>query len=261
MKVTNFLEKLYSTGINHTSNYEDTKRLMLFNQTILLYFCMVSPYIVIFSFMNLSFLSFLLVPFLLIYILCFYLNQYSKIYLSKIIFFLTTITGVIVYTILIGLDSGIQNGLFTTLITSLVIFNFSERKLRLCGAFISIITFFLLTNIYSFTSTFIVVPDQFIKTLYFSLQLNVFFTIFHTLKLYFNLSHDMSKEFSKTLVNYGLTPRELEVVSQASKSNSNKEIGQTLFISETTVKTHLKHIFKKLKIKNRVELMMILMKN
>jgi DNA-binding NarL/FixJ family response regulator len=36
-----------------------------------------------------------------------------------------------------------------------------------------------------------------------------------------------------------LTPRELEVLRELGKGRSNAEIGQPLFISETTVRTHI----------------------
>lgn len=52
----------------------------------------------------------------------------------------------------------------------------------------------------------------------------------------------------------GLTSREKEILTQVSRGLSNKEIGQTLFISEYTVKNHLKNIMQKLHLSNRVQL-------
>jgi predicted ATPase/DNA-binding CsgD family transcriptional regulator len=51
-----------------------------------------------------------------------------------------------------------------------------------------------------------------------------------------------------------LSPTELEVVRLVLDGLSNPEIGQRLFISRTTVKTHLAHIFRKLGVANRTEL-------
>jgi len=48
-----------------------------------------------------------------------------------------------------------------------------------------------------------------------------------------------------------LSPRELEVLSLVADGSPNKEIARTLFISETTVKTHLAHIFTKLGVDDR----------
>jgi DNA-binding NarL/FixJ family response regulator len=51
-----------------------------------------------------------------------------------------------------------------------------------------------------------------------------------------------------------LTGREREVVALVSKGFKNKEVGERLFISETTVRHHLTTIFNKLKVRNRFEL-------
>ncbi len=51
-----------------------------------------------------------------------------------------------------------------------------------------------------------------------------------------------------------LTPRELEIVRLVSQGFTNKEIGTTMFISDRTVKSHLNHIFKKLHVRRRVEI-------
>ena len=48
-----------------------------------------------------------------------------------------------------------------------------------------------------------------------------------------------------------LSPRELEVLALVAEGRPNKSIAKTLFISETTVKTHLAHIFTKLGVDDR----------
>lgn len=50
-----------------------------------------------------------------------------------------------------------------------------------------------------------------------------------------------------------LSPRETEVLQLLTKGRSNKEIGSALFISEDTVKAHLKTLFAKLKVQDRTE--------
>ena len=51
-----------------------------------------------------------------------------------------------------------------------------------------------------------------------------------------------------------LTPTELEVVRHAAVGLTNPEIGERMFISRGTVKTHLSHIYTKLDVRNRSEL-------
>jgi DNA-binding NarL/FixJ family response regulator len=50
-----------------------------------------------------------------------------------------------------------------------------------------------------------------------------------------------------------LTAREVDVLKLLARGRSNKEIGADLFISETTVKSHLRSIFGKLNVMNRTE--------
>jgi DNA-binding NarL/FixJ family response regulator len=50
-----------------------------------------------------------------------------------------------------------------------------------------------------------------------------------------------------------LTGRELDVLTLLARGKSNKEIGANLYISETTVKAHLRSIFAKLNVLSRTE--------
>lgn len=51
----------------------------------------------------------------------------------------------------------------------------------------------------------------------------------------------------------GLSPRELEIVRELTRGASNKEIGRSLGIAETTVKIHVQHILRKLGLSSRVQ--------
>ncbi|MDR4186079.1 DNA-binding response regulator [Bacillus pseudomycoides] len=50
-----------------------------------------------------------------------------------------------------------------------------------------------------------------------------------------------------------LSQRELEVLIVLATGATNKEIGKKLFISISTVKTHIINIYTKLQVSNRVE--------
>jgi DNA-binding CsgD family transcriptional regulator len=51
----------------------------------------------------------------------------------------------------------------------------------------------------------------------------------------------------------GITAREMEVLELVARGLSNREIGETLFVSENTVKTHCSRAFDKLGARRRTE--------
>jgi len=53
-----------------------------------------------------------------------------------------------------------------------------------------------------------------------------------------------------------LTPREIEMVRMVARGLRNKEVSERLAISEGTVKIHLHNIYRKLKVENRVDLIL-----
>ena len=54
-----------------------------------------------------------------------------------------------------------------------------------------------------------------------------------------------------------LTKREKEVISMLAQGASNKEIADKLFVRDVTIKTHLNAIFKKLKVTNRTQAVLL----
>ena len=71
----------------------------------------------------------------------------------------------------------------------------------------------------------------------------------------FKPSNDISEQ---NLANYQFTVREIEVVKLLIKGFTYKQIGETLFISVPTVKTHVSNIYKKANVNNKIELMNLL---
>jgi DNA-binding CsgD family transcriptional regulator len=57
---------------------------------------------------------------------------------------------------------------------------------------------------------------------------------------------------------YGISAREREIAELLSSGCANKEICRRLFISDSTVKTHVKSLYRKLGVRNRVQLVNIL---
>ncbi len=52
---------------------------------------------------------------------------------------------------------------------------------------------------------------------------------------------------------YGLTEREIEVLAEVSQGLSDKEIAAKLFLSESTIKSHLRAVYRRLRLRNRAQ--------
>ena len=67
------------------------------------------------------------------------------------------------------------------------------------------------------------------------------------------LPQAIAARLADRMVRPGLTPRELDVLRLVSRGRANKEIASAMFISEETVKTHMKSLFQKLGVHDRAE--------
>ena len=63
----------------------------------------------------------------------------------------------------------------------------------------------------------------------------------------------LAAKLAESMSSEPLTGRELDVLKLLASGKSNKEIGSQLFISETTVKSHMRSIFSKLNVLSRTE--------
>ncbi len=61
------------------------------------------------------------------------------------------------------------------------------------------------------------------------------------------------EEVKNKLRNLGLTEREIDVLKLISEGFNNEEIAEKMFISKNTVKSHIKNIYVKLDVKNRIQ--------
>ena len=57
----------------------------------------------------------------------------------------------------------------------------------------------------------------------------------------------------QTLSKAGLTRRERDVLGLVSAGKTNREIAQSLFLSESTVKVHVRHVLRKIGARTRTE--------
>lgn len=73
------------------------------------------------------------------------------------------------------------------------------------------------------------------------------------------LSEKKVKKINKDVNIDALTPKEKEVLSLVAKGASNQEIADKMCVQDVTVKTHLNSIFKKLKVSNRTQAVLLAM--
>lgn len=66
-------------------------------------------------------------------------------------------------------------------------------------------------------------------------------------------AHDMAQIIDRDSKAFGLSQREIQILSQLHDGDSLKELSLRLFITESTLKKHLTSIYRKLEVKNRVQ--------
>jgi DNA-binding NarL/FixJ family response regulator len=63
----------------------------------------------------------------------------------------------------------------------------------------------------------------------------------------------LAAQLAEHMSDESLTAREIEVLAQIAEGNRNRDIGEKLFITEETVKVHIKHIMEKLGASDRTQ--------
>ena len=91
------------------------------------------------------------------------------------------------------------------------------------------------------------------------ITIGVIAVVFFFIGIYINRKTQRKKEKTTPEINLkkveqlGISQREYEVLVQISKGLSNKEIANTLFVSESTIKTHVSNLLVKLNAKRRTQ--------
>lgn len=67
------------------------------------------------------------------------------------------------------------------------------------------------------------------------------------------IPHEIAAQLAEHMADETLTAREIDVLRRVAGGNRNRDIADLLFISEETVKVHVKHIMEKLGARDRTE--------
>lgn len=98
-----------------------------------------------------------------------------------------------------------------------------------------------------FTDFVVLLPWELIFIIYMVKKMNPFY-------LFQPFSHEASRRLDRIYEKYNITIREQEIITLICRGKTNRDIEDALYISLQTVKNNIYNIFKKLKVKNRVEL-------
>lgn len=148
---------------------------------------------------------------------------------------------------------------------SLGIFNYKNIKRKLNKRIVKSLIIFLGISLpalviesINYTSKILPFPLYPIWYCGFSLimTINILLYYVRTTQLTLNLS-----QFNEIIKNNDISEREKEIILLIIKGYSNYKIGDTLFISINTVKTHLRNIYNKFGIKSRLELISYISNN
>ncbi|MBN2347153.1 MAG: response regulator [Candidatus Aminicenantes bacterium] len=75
-------------------------------------------------------------------------------------------------------------------------------------------------------------------------------------RLLSELLEDARPQYERPAEQFGLTPREIEILKALASGLTNCAISEILFLSEKTIKTHIHHIFRKMEVKTRTQAVM-----
>ncbi len=82
---------------------------------------------------------------------------------------------------------------------------------------------------------------------------------FHIMMLIEKISKQRQIDLEKIKQRFHLTPRQLEIVKHVFSGATNKQIADLLCVSEDTIKGHLKHVMRRLKVNSRTEILSLIL--
>ncbi len=124
-----------------------------------------------------------------------------------------------------------------------------NKRLFLVGLTVLIVICVLIFNVVHFSSYYGIAQIDYVN----SLLLIPFIVLIFSLGMF--IEQRKQKERVARIDTYGLTPKEKEVVQLLLARKRNQEIADAMFVELSTIKTHINKIYKKVKVKNREELM------
>lgn len=171
---------------------------------------------------------------------------------TDMILIIASLTASVAYIIYAAVDNDRRNILYMITVTALLLWNYVSY-------------FWGETSVYWGNSDFIREPLD--MTIVFWLVIAAATVMYSYLNLFApaylqkkedenspNVSGSLDERLEIICSEFGLTRREREITELIYTGKSNKQIAEQLFLSESTVKTHIYNIFRKTEVGSRVEL-------
>jgi DNA-binding CsgD family transcriptional regulator len=247
---------LFRLGTENSEDFEQAKKIEFTNRIAVLYFCIGVFYAALFLALKLFVLMGILATASVIYPVCLYLNYKKKYDCMRFLVVLNTTLPIYLATAMTG--KAVLGHVFLIFLFAFSIMVFSEFK-KSVGALLVPSTAYLLlelTNYHFFYHS--PLSESVTRFLSITVFIMTCIVLCFMVVFYKNLISHMRHAGNQLFKLYPLTPRELEVLSEMINGKSNKQIATYLFIEESTVKTHLKNIFRKLNVSTRAEIFALL---
>lgn len=257
-----YLFSIIHSGTQYATHYESAKRIVLSNTISCIFIGLSIPYAILFYILGFKLMGLLVFPCISLFSSSIFLNKWNKAHYSGFSFSVAVSIIIYFYASTFGAPAGIQYMLFALMAaTSVVSIHQSYTKLKWLSYVMIIGTYILLeltqyTGIMNYT-----LPPSMYKIIRISIVLNLFIILLFVINFQIKLADQSKLNLTQFLAIYQLTLRESEIITHLCRGASNKEIGDQLYIEEATVKTHLRNIYRKLNVKNRVEVVSFFLKN
>jgi len=234
------------------------------NNVSLLFIFVSLPWVIIFYFLDQPFLALSVIPFSGLFGLSFFLNK-KKQTSSKHLLLLTGTIALIFYSVLLGEAANVQLIYFPLFVSTFILFATKEKTNIFVWSSIFLISYIGIELVFSF-NLFLPLYLSDVAALIIRLLMTfiAIFLLFAEIITFITKIIQLyeQNEYYKIKIlaqQFQLTTRELDIINHLIRGKTNREISYSLFISESTVKTHLKQIFKKTKVSNRSSLISLVL--
>tara|TARA_B100001989_G_C24525017_1_gene458128 strand:+ start:818 stop:1591 length:774 start_codon:yes stop_codon:yes gene_type:complete len=248
------LQSILYVGCDKVHSFDQLKRIILSNQLFIAYECVLISFTGFFWFVDAYFLALSTTFFGTVLLGCLLLNYYKKFIMSRCLLNLILFSGIYFFSAMIGPEGMVQFGSFPSMAVAYILFELDHWSFRY-GFILLQISIYVLLEFFSYSFFNISFVPEFNMVVF---RFLIFFCVTALILAIIIFYSKLTVYYKRTLFNllsiYTITMRESEIILAIVEGKSNKDIAQLLFIEQSTVKTHLSRIYKKLGVDSRTQL-------